>query len=120
MLADSDVDGLGDTGAPRLMSAAAFEAATAAIARRFLPDPSWRGWTPPRLVLSARAARRRELPSRRPGHAIAPCTGSPPTPSGALAALAAYDDRFAAELAHARHQAAPPAPRDDRPPGADP
>ena len=98
MLADSDVDGLGDTGAPRLLSAAAFEAATAAIARRFLPGPSWLGWTPPRLVLAARAlAAESRLADDQAGnrglHRLAA------SPEGALAALAAYDHRFAAELA---------------------
>lgn len=101
MLGDSDVDGLCDTGAPRLMSAAAFEAATGAIARRFLPGPAWCGWTPPRLVLSARAlaAEGRLGRGRSRGRSRDRAAQRPAAPEGALAGLDAYDDRFAAELA---------------------
>jgi hypothetical protein len=79
------------------MSAAAFEAATGAIARRFVPGPAWRGWTRPRLVLSARALAAEGRLGR--GRSRDRAGQRPAAPEGARAGLDAYDDRFAAELA---------------------
>lgn len=42
-----DVDGLVESGAPRLLSAAAFDAVCDALAAEILPDERWSGWSRP-------------------------------------------------------------------------
>lgn len=46
-----DIEGLRETGAPQILSRAAFDAFCAAIAEGVAPGPEWRGWDKPRLFL---------------------------------------------------------------------
>jgi hypothetical protein len=56
LMADFDIDDLRDVGCSRRMSRSAFDAVCVDLANNAMPEPAWRNWAGPPIVLLARAA----------------------------------------------------------------
>lgn len=98
MLLDTDVDGLRDTGAAKLMSRAAFDAVLAAFADAAVPPPQWRDWRDARLVITPRPLTAEGCRTDgNPDYAVPRDLAL--RPEGMMATLAAYTALVARALA---------------------